>query len=100
MQQGSAVVHIPATFRPDFVQYARAYYAAEALGLVEPGYRGIAGEEHGHGADAIGVCCLGLFGQCSHELRLALARRPARDKQDRERDNTEEEALHVATSLS
>jgi len=29
------VVHIPATFRADFMQYARAYYAADALGLVD-----------------------------------------------------------------
>jgi len=29
------VIHVPATFRPDFMQYARAYYAAEALGLVD-----------------------------------------------------------------
>jgi thiol:disulfide interchange protein DsbA len=29
------VVHIPATFRAEFMQYARAYYAAEALGLVD-----------------------------------------------------------------
>jgi protein dithiol oxidoreductase (disulfide-forming) len=29
------VVHIPATFRADFMQYAKAYYAAEALGLVD-----------------------------------------------------------------
>jgi thiol:disulfide interchange protein DsbA len=28
------LVHIPASFRADFVPYARAYYAAEALGLV------------------------------------------------------------------
>ena len=28
------VVHIPAAFRPDFVPYAKAYYAAAALGLV------------------------------------------------------------------
>jgi thiol:disulfide interchange protein DsbA len=27
--------HVPATFRPDFMVYAHAYYAAEALGLVE-----------------------------------------------------------------
>ena len=26
------VVHVPATFRADFIQYAKAYYAAEALG--------------------------------------------------------------------
>lgn len=29
------LVHVPATFRADFVPYARAYYAAESLGLVE-----------------------------------------------------------------
>lgn len=29
------VIYVPLDFRPDFVQYARAYYAAEALGLVE-----------------------------------------------------------------
>ncbi len=29
------VHHIAASFRPDFVQYARAYYAAEAHGVVE-----------------------------------------------------------------
>lgn len=29
------LVRVPATFRPDFVPYARAYYAAEAHGLVE-----------------------------------------------------------------
>jgi thiol:disulfide interchange protein DsbA len=29
------LVHVPATFRPDFIQYARAYYAAEALGLLD-----------------------------------------------------------------
>lgn len=28
-------VYIPVDFRPDFVQYARAYYAAESMGLVE-----------------------------------------------------------------
>ena len=27
--------HVPATFRADFVQYARAYYAAQALGIAE-----------------------------------------------------------------
>jgi len=30
-----AVVHIPASFRPDFVQYAHAFYAAQALNLVD-----------------------------------------------------------------
>src|SRR3546814_269772 len=29
------VVYVPADFRPDFKAYARAYYAAAALGLVE-----------------------------------------------------------------
>lgn len=29
------VQHVPATFRADFVPYARAYYAAQALGLAE-----------------------------------------------------------------
>jgi thiol:disulfide interchange protein DsbA len=30
-----AVVHVPASFRPDFVQYAHAYYAAQAFNLVD-----------------------------------------------------------------
>jgi protein dithiol oxidoreductase (disulfide-forming) len=30
-----AVVHIPASFRPDFVQYAHAFYAAQAFNLVD-----------------------------------------------------------------
>jgi thiol:disulfide interchange protein DsbA len=30
-----AVVHIPASFRPDFVQYAHAYYAAQAFNVVD-----------------------------------------------------------------
>ncbi len=29
------LVHIPASFRPDFVPYAKAYYAAQALGLAD-----------------------------------------------------------------
>ena len=29
------VVHIPASFRPDFVQYAHAFYAAQAFNLVD-----------------------------------------------------------------
>ncbi len=28
------VVHVPAAFRPDFAEYARAFYAAKVLGLV------------------------------------------------------------------
>jgi thiol:disulfide interchange protein DsbA len=30
-----AVAHIPASFRPDFVQYAHAYYAAQTFNLVD-----------------------------------------------------------------
>ena len=29
------VVHVPATFRADFVQYAKAYYAAQSLNVAE-----------------------------------------------------------------
>jgi protein dithiol oxidoreductase (disulfide-forming) len=35
------VVHIPATFRGDFVPYARAYYAAEAQGLADKTHRAV-----------------------------------------------------------
>jgi thiol:disulfide interchange protein DsbA len=35
------VVHVPATFRADFIQYAKAYYAAEALGLVDKTHRDV-----------------------------------------------------------
>ncbi|HSC13750.1 MAG TPA: thiol:disulfide interchange protein DsbA/DsbL [Gammaproteobacteria bacterium] len=35
------VVHVPATFRADFVPYAKAYYAAQALGLVEKTHRAV-----------------------------------------------------------
>jgi thiol:disulfide interchange protein DsbA len=35
------LVHIPATFRADFVPYARAYYAAEAHGLAEQTHRAV-----------------------------------------------------------
>jgi thiol:disulfide interchange protein DsbA len=35
------VVHVPATFRADFVPYAKAYYAAEALGLVDKTHRDV-----------------------------------------------------------
>jgi thiol:disulfide interchange protein DsbA len=33
--------HVPAAFRADFVQYARAYYAAEALGVAEPAHQAV-----------------------------------------------------------
>ena len=32
---GVKVVHVPASFRADFVQYARAYYAAQSLNVAE-----------------------------------------------------------------
>jgi thiol:disulfide interchange protein DsbA len=35
------LVHVPATFRADFVQYARAYYAAEALGVVDKSHAAV-----------------------------------------------------------
>src|SRR5262245_10328505 len=35
------VVHVPATFRPDFIQYAKAYYAAEALGIADKTHRDV-----------------------------------------------------------
>ena len=35
------VAHVPATFRADFVPYAKAYYAAQALGLVEKTHRAV-----------------------------------------------------------
>lgn len=35
------LVYVPADFRPDFVPYARAYYAAESLGLVEKTHRDV-----------------------------------------------------------
>lgn len=35
------VVRVPATFRDDFMPYARAYYAAEGLGLVDKTHRAV-----------------------------------------------------------
>lgn len=35
------LVHVPASFRQDFTQYARAYYAAEALGLVDKTHQAV-----------------------------------------------------------
>jgi thiol:disulfide interchange protein DsbA len=35
------LVHVPATFRADFVPYAKAYYAAESLGLVEKTHKAV-----------------------------------------------------------
>lgn len=33
--------HVPAAFRPDFVQYARAYYAAQALGVADKAHQAV-----------------------------------------------------------
>jgi thiol:disulfide interchange protein DsbA len=33
--------HVPASFRQDFVQYARAYYAAETLGIAEKSHQAV-----------------------------------------------------------
>jgi thiol:disulfide interchange protein DsbA len=35
------LVHVPATFRADFIPYAKAYYAAESLGLVDKTHRAV-----------------------------------------------------------
>jgi len=35
------LVHVPASFRQDFTQYARAYYAAEAMGVVEKTHQAV-----------------------------------------------------------
>lgn len=35
------LVYVPADFRPDFVPYARAYYAAESFGLVEKSHEAV-----------------------------------------------------------
>ncbi|GAC1622458.1 MAG: thiol:disulfide interchange protein DsbA/DsbL [Nevskia sp.] len=35
------LLYVPADFRPDFQQYARAYYAAESFGLVEKTHRAV-----------------------------------------------------------
>lgn len=35
------LVHIPATFRTDFMSYARAYYAAESFGLVDKTHKAV-----------------------------------------------------------
>jgi thiol:disulfide interchange protein DsbA len=35
------VVHVPATFRADFVQYAKAYYAAQSLNIAEKSHAAV-----------------------------------------------------------
>lgn len=35
------VVHVPAGFRPDFLPYAKAFYAAQALGLVDKTHQAV-----------------------------------------------------------
>lgn len=41
------VVHVPASFRADFMQYARAYYAAELFGLVDKTHTAVYEAIHG-----------------------------------------------------
>jgi thiol:disulfide interchange protein DsbA len=40
------VVYVPVDFRPDFVLYARAYYAAESLGLAEKSHEAVYAAVH------------------------------------------------------
>jgi len=35
------LVHVPATFRPDFMPYARGYYTAEAHGIADKAHRAV-----------------------------------------------------------
>lgn len=41
------VVYVPAQFRPDFVPYAKAYYAAESLGIAESSHAAVYQAIHG-----------------------------------------------------
>jgi thiol:disulfide interchange protein DsbA len=38
---GVKLVHVPATFRADFVQYAKAYYAAQTLNIAEKSHAAV-----------------------------------------------------------
>ena len=38
---GVKLVHVPATFRADFVQYAKAYYAAQSLNIAEKSHAAV-----------------------------------------------------------
>jgi thiol:disulfide interchange protein DsbA len=41
LPEGVKVVHVPASFRADFVQYAKAYYAAQSLGVAEKSHAAV-----------------------------------------------------------
>ena len=41
LPEGVKLVHVPASFRPDFVQYARAYYAAQSLNVAEKSHAAV-----------------------------------------------------------
>lgn len=43
------VTYVPATFRPDFAVYARAYYAADALGIAARSHDAVYKAVHGEG---------------------------------------------------
>jgi thiol:disulfide interchange protein DsbA len=41
LPDGVKVVHVPASFRPDFVPYAKAYYAAQSLNIAEKAHAAV-----------------------------------------------------------
>jgi thiol:disulfide interchange protein DsbA len=41
LPSGVEIVHVPASFRADFVQYARAYYAAQSLNVAEKAHAAV-----------------------------------------------------------
>ena len=41
LPSGVKLVHVPATFRADFVQYAKAYYAAQSLNIAEKAHAAV-----------------------------------------------------------
>ena len=41
LPDGVKLVHVPASFRPDFVPYARAYYAAQSLNVAEKAHAAV-----------------------------------------------------------
>ena len=41
LPEGVKVVHVPASFRPDFVPYAKAYYAAQSLNVAEKAHAAV-----------------------------------------------------------
>lgn len=41
LPEGVKLVHVPASFRPDFVPYAKAYYAAQSLNVAEKAHAAV-----------------------------------------------------------